>query len=202
MKTEKLLKEMQGVQTIQSVKVNLGIDKKKAIYYIHRLRKKGYVKTQRMGKTRVYYISYQNKFNGIGYYDILNKYAPIKLAHNTHKIYGRKITLEETLIFAIKTKSIRAIIASLALFKKINNWSLLYKLAKQNNLRREVGALYDVARTIIKTRRMPKRFKNNSLSKGKKRYIVQGSRSKHFQDIENKWKVYIPLNKADLEEYK
>tara|TARA_Y100000310_G_C20654666_1_gene801361 strand:- start:514 stop:1128 length:615 start_codon:yes stop_codon:yes gene_type:complete len=204
MKIEELLKELHGLQTIQSVQTLLKVDKKKATYYIHRLRKKGYVKTWRhSNKKRVYHISYKNQFKGMDYYDIINKYSPIKLTHPVHRIYDRAPSMEETLVFAIKTRDIRTIIASLALFKKINNWPLLFKIAKQNNLRREVGALYDVARTIIKTRRMTKRFRTLSTpKKEKKRYIVQGSKSKHFQEIENKWKVYIPLNKADLEEYK
>ena len=50
---------------------------------------------------------------------------------------------------------------------------------------------------------MPKRFLN--LAKKRKtnqfRYIVQGISSDDFKDVEKKWIVYIPLNRADLEEY-
>ena len=91
----------------------------------------------------------------------------------------------------------------MGLFKKINNWNLLYNLAKKENLEREVGALYDVARLVIKTRKMPKRFLNLSLPEknDKYKYLKEGFKSASFQNIEKKWKVYIPLNIGDLEEY-
>jgi len=52
-------------------------------------------------------------------------------------------------------------------------------------------------------KKMTKRFMNLSLPKktDKYEYIIDKYNSKHFQDIENKWKVYIPLNIADLEDY-
>ena len=51
---------------------------------------------------------------------------------------------------------------------------------------------------------MAKRFRNLSLPKkdDKFQYIKEKFKSAHFQNIENKWKVYIPLNWGDLEEYK
>jgi hypothetical protein len=103
----------------------------------------------------------------------------------------------------LKKKEIRPILASLALFKKIKNWPLLYKLAKKENLQRQVGALYDLARKIMKTRKMKKRFRNLSLPKktDKFQHIISGLKSKDFQEIEKIWKVYIPFNKIDLEDY-
>ncbi|MFH1972782.1 MAG: hypothetical protein ABIJ18_04875 [archaeon] len=205
MKTRELLIKLEGLQTIKSVMALLSIDKQKAIYYIYRLRKKGYVKTSKFSdNTRVYNISYSNRFKGINYYDILNKYSPVKLVKKTYITYGVSPTLEETLIFAIKTKSLRTILASLALFKHIEDWSQLYQLAKKNHIEREVGALYDLARKIMRTRRMTKRFRNNALPKedNKCYYIIDGLKSKNFKEIENTWKVYIPFNKQDLEDYK
>lgn len=205
MKTEELLKKLEGLQTIKLVQDLLNVDKKKAIYYIYRLRKKGYVKTKKSSNNmRIYYISYSNKLKGVNYYDILNKHSPVKLVKKTYVVYGTTPTLEETLIFAIKTGSIRSILASLALFKKIDNWSLLYQLAKKNNIEREVGALYDLARKIMRTRKMTKRFRNNSLPKkgDKFKYIIYGLKTKHFNEIENKWKIYLPFNKNDLEDYR
>ena len=108
------------------------------------------------------------------------------------------------LIYAIKQRDIRYLIASLALFRKIRNWSNLYKLAKKENLIREVAALYDIARLIIpKIRRMPKKFKNLAMPKksGKYKYIVKQFSSKDFKGIEKKWKIFIPLNNVDLEDY-
>ena len=113
--------------------------------------------------------------------------------------------MEETIIYSIKKKDVRWLIASLDLFRKIKDWSLLYNLARKENLVREVVALYEVARlSVRKVRRMPKRFKTLATPKrqDKYKYIVDKFSSLHFQDIEKKWKVYIPLNWGDLEEYK
>src|SRR3989344_5979287 len=41
----------------------------------------------------------------------------------------------------------------------------LYGLAKENNIERQAGALYDTARQIMKVRRMTHKFRNNALPK-------------------------------------
>ena len=127
-----LLQKLSGIQTIESVMDALKTNKGKAVYYIHRLRKQGYIKTKRLSNNkRVYKISIENKLGGKSYYDIINEHSPIKIATPImYKIYGKEPALEETLVYAIKTRSLRTILASLALFRKINNWSLLYALAK------------------------------------------------------------------------
>ena len=202
---EELLERIEGIQTIKSIKKILQVNEKRAIYLVSRLRKKGYVKTtQDNDNVRVYKISRKNLIPGKSYAEVINENAPLGVyISKDYKIHGKKPSLEETLIYAIKTKEIRTIIASLSLFKKINNWTLLYKLAKKDSLARQTGALYDVSRTIIKTRKMTKRFRNLSLPKktDKFQYIIEKFKSENFQDIEKKWKVFIPLNKADLEEY-
>ncbi|MBU1205301.1 MAG: hypothetical protein KKE93_05315 [Nanoarchaeota archaeon] len=206
MKSKFLLKELEGIQTIASIMDILHISKEKTIYYVYLLRKKGYVKTKRLSNNkRVYNISFENRLKGSGYYEIINQHSPIKIATTQiYRIYGKKPSLEETLVYAIKTSSLRTILASLALFKKISDWSELYNLAKENHIERQVGALYDLARNVMKTRRMTKRFKTNSLPKKNYvfEYIIQGLKSKDFKEIENIWKVYLPFNKGDLEAYK
>ena len=206
MKTDRLLKKLAGIQTIQSVMDILKLDKKKAIYYLHRLRKQGYVKTRRQSNNRrVYNISLENKLGGKSYYEIINQYSPIKIATPIiYKIYGKEPSLEETLIYAIKTKSFRAVLASLALFKRIDHWTELYNLAKENHIERQVGALYDLARKIMRVRRMTKKFRNNSLPKEgfKFGYVIPELKSKDFKEIEDVWKIYLPFNMKDLEEYR
>lgn len=205
MESYELLKKLEGIQTIESIKTILDVSKEKAAYYVMRLRKKGYVKTKRLSNNkRVYEISYDNRFKGINFYDIINDISPIKLATPTiHKVYGKKPSYEETLIFAIKTKSLRTILASLALFKKIEDWSLLYKLAKNNHVERQVGALYDLTRTLFRTKRMPKRFRTYALPKPEYefRFMVENLKSKDFKEIEEIWKIYLPFNKKDLRDY-
>jgi len=206
MKTKDILLKLSGIQTIESVMDILNVNKKKAIYYIHRLRKQGYIKTRRQSNNRrVYNISLENRLGGKSYYEIINQHSPIKIAAPViYKIYGKEPSLEETLVYAIKTKSFRTILASLALFKKINNWVELYALAKENHMERQVGALYDVAHRIMRVRKMTKRFRNNSLPKKEVKfgYVITELKSKDFKEIEEIWKIYLPFNITDLEEYK
>jgi len=205
METEVLLKKLEGVQTIDSVTNILKTSKDKAIYYLFRLRKEGYVKTKRLSNNRrVYNISFENKLKGTSYFEIINKYSPVKIATPiTYKIYGKTPSLEETLVYAIKTGSLRTILASLALFKKITDWSELYQLSKKNRIERQVGALYDLAKKIMRVRRMTDRFKHNALPKKNHNfeYIISGLMSGDFKDIEETWKIYLPFNKNDLSDY-
>ncbi len=200
-----LLNKTKGIHTIESIMDILKLPKDKAIFQIHKLRKQGYVKTKRLSNNkRVYNISEENKLRGIKYEEIINKYSPIKLTiPKDYYVYRKKITLEETLIYAIKTQNIRTILASLTLFKRITNWKLLYSLAKENSIKQQVGALYDLARTIMKTRKMTKTFLKNALPKSNKyEYIIPNLQSTDFKTIEKKWKVYLPFNKQDLEDYR
>jgi len=146
-----------------------------------------------------------NKLGARSYFDIINENSPIKITTSIiYKIYGKEPSLEETLVYAIKTKSLRIILASIALFRKINNWLKLFRLAKENHVEREVGVLYDLSKELMKVRSMTKRFRNRTLPKKdcKFNYLVEGLRSKDFKEIEERWKIYLPFNKKDLEEYK
>ena len=113
MRRRELLQKLAGIQTMGSVMDILKVDKRMAIYYIHRLRKEGYVKTKRQSNNRrVYNISLENKLGGKSYYEIINQHSPIKISTPViYRIYGKEPSLEETLIYAIKTKSIRTILA-------------------------------------------------------------------------------------------
>jgi len=201
-----LLEKVKGIHTPESIIALLNVNKIRAIKIISRLRKKGYVKTKRLSNNkRVYDISFQNRIGGKTYYDTLNENSPVKLiVRESPTLYGKEPSPEETLVFALKTKSLRTILSSLALFKKINNWPSLYQLSKPENLQREIGALYELSRLFMKTRKMSKRFENMALPKKNDDYleIIPGLQSENFKEIEKKWKVHIPFNKADLEDYK
>src|SRR3990167_8606964 len=206
MKKRELLQKLSGIQTIESVMDILKVNKRMAIYYVYSLRRDGYVKTRRQSNNRrVYNISLDNKLGGKSYYEIINQHSPIKISTPViYRIYGKEPSLEETLIYAIKTKSIRTILASLALFGKIINWVELYNIAKKNNIERQVGALYDLARQIMKVRKMSPKFRSSTLPKEKYKfeYVVPKLKSRDFTGIEKIWKIYLPFNKKDLEEYK
>ncbi|HDP73460.1 MAG TPA: hypothetical protein ENN46_00680 [Candidatus Woesearchaeota archaeon] len=206
MQAKTLLQKLQGVHTIESIKDALKTNREKAIYYVHRLRKKGYVKTKRQpDNTRVYYISPENRLGGKSYYELINESSPLKVADpGTYRVYGKELKPEDALIYAISSKSLRLILASLALFRKVKDWGRLYSLARENNTTRQVAALYDLARTCTKVKKAPKRFLGNCLPKGHSRpvYIIPGLSSDDFKGIEKKWKVFLPFNKKDLEEYR
>ena len=200
-----LAQKLQGQQTITTIMKTAGVNRQKANYYVHKLRQKNYVKTKRLkNNNRLYSISFENRIGGVSYQEILNRHSSIKLAiSNVHKIHGKEPFPEDVLIFALKSNSLRTLLASLSLFRKIHNWSYLYQKAKKEGITREVGALYDIARTVMKTRKITKRYLNNSLPKKEKtKYIIKGLKSNDFQAIEKKWKVYLPFNKKDLEVYK
>ena len=208
-KYEKLVESLQGIYTLETLAERLKINTSKAIYVIYRLRKLGYVKTSYGAKKkRIYNISLVNKQKGVSYTEKINEVSPSAsyaiLSSNPYYIHDRIPSYEEVLIYAVQQKNIRYLIASLALFRKISNWSLLYTLAKKENLLREIAALYEVAKKIVKKiKRMPKRFLN--LTRRSKavhfKYLVEPLSSDDFKNIEKKWKVYIPLNRTDLEEY-
>lgn len=203
---KELLKKLEGVHTIESVMSVLNVDKQKAIYYIYRLRKNGYVKTKRTSENkRIYHVSFENKLGGCSYIDIINKYSPLKVASSeNYRIYGKSPTLEETLVYAIKSKDFRVLLASLSLFRRIKNWPELYNMAKASNIKRQIGVLYDIAKGITRVRKMARGFRNNILPKGNEKYefIIEGLKSEDFKDIEKLWRIYIPFNKKDLEDYK
>ena len=204
---EKLGVSLEGYYTLETFSERMNVDLRRAIYLLYRLRKLGFVKTSYgSGKKRRYYISLRNKQKGISYTDKINELSPIQLASsNPYYIHGRTPSYEEALIYAIKQKDIRYIIASLSLFRKINNWGLLYKIAKQEGFICKIAALYDLSRkTVRKVKRMPRRFLNLAINeRGKKFvYLVDPYSSDDFKDIEKKWKVYIPLNFDDLEDYR
>ncbi len=207
MKTKDILKKINGMQTIESIQSALNINRTKAIYIVYRLRKKGYVLTkQTSSNKRIYLISPENVLGGISYVDIINKYSPIKISSSEiYKIYGREVTIEETIVYSIKTHRFRYILASLGLFKRINNWVELYRLAKKNNLIREIAALYNLVEVSFpRIKKMNKLFLHYGKPKESDefKYIMPNFKSKDYSNIENRWKIYLPFNRKDLIEYK
>ncbi len=207
MKINELIRQVNGIQTIESIKSTLNIDRTRAIYLIYRLRKKGYVITkQDANNSRIYFISKQNRLGGTSYIDIINENSQVKLSSSeVYKIYGRNVSIEETIVYALKTRRFRYILASLGLYKKIKDWRELYRLAKKNNVVREIGALYSLVSVIIpRVKKMNKVFEHYALLKNENeyRYIIPNFKSKKFSSIEKKWKVFIPFSREDLVEYR
>ena len=202
-----LAKKLDGLNTLQMVMKKLNVRKSTTIKIISMLRKEGFVETSGGGKQpRLYKIS-PIRIAGkefLGMYDVLNKYSKVKIVEPfKHKVVDRKLSVEETIPMAIKDGNFRVILASLGLFNFVKNWSKLRYYAKKYDAMRKVGALYDVARLYIKTRKMDERTMESLLKeKGKKEFIVKPLKSKDFREIGKKWRVYLPFNKADLLRYK
>ena len=202
-----LAKRLEGLQTIGSLAKNLNIERRTAINYVWRLRKKGFIETiYGKRKIRMYRISPIKpiKTGYPGLYEFLNQNSKIKIyPPYINRIYDHKPTAEEMIVKAIQTGDLRTILSALNLFNKIKDWALLCELAKKANAGRKIGALYDAARTIIRVRRIDERTRKSLLkSKIKDKFIVKNARTKDLKQIENTWNIYLPFNKADLEAYK
>ena len=202
-----IAKRLEGLQTVDSIAKNLGIGRRTAINYVWELRKKGFVETiYGKRKIRMYKISpfKINRFGYPGLYEFLNQNSKIKVyAPYIERIYDRKPTVEDMIVKAVKTGDLRTILSSLALFNKIKNWQRLRQIARKENVGRKIGALYDVARGVIRVKRMDKKTRKALLnSRIENKFIVKNARTKDLKQIEKMWKVYLPFNKADLEAYK
>ena len=206
--SEQRINRIEGFRTIGEIEKILNVKRSTAIKYVHLLRKQGLVRTlYKKDKTRIYRISRlpEIKIGNESFYDIINKYSPIKITNRyEYRIIGRKLSVEEAVIKAIETKNIKVILAALALFNKVNDWRLLHKSAKQHKIKRKVGALYELAKRYMRVRKIDDRILKALLKKDEKedKYIVDNFKSKDFNDIEKKWNVFIPFNKIDMEEYK
>lgn len=198
----RIIKKLEGLQTIDTIMKILNIKRQTAINYISQLRKKGYVEYYSAGRSkRIYKISIiKSKFKeNNGVYNIINKYSKIKVAEPyAYFIHNKKLTNEEALVLALRSQNFKLILASLNLFAHIKDWKLLNKIAKKYKLQRQVGALYELARQFIRTKRMDERIKK-SMQKGKgEKYIYAKIKTKDFNAIAKKWRVEIPFRNSDL----
>ena len=207
MELTQLAKRLEGLQTVDSIAVNLNIGRRTAINYVWKLKKNGFVETvYGKRKIRMYKISpiKQIKTGYPGLYELLNQNSKIKIyPPYANRIYDHKPTAEEMIVRAVQTGDFRTVLSALNLFNKIKDWALLSELAKKKNVGRKIGALYDAARTIIRARRMDERTRKSLLkSEVDSKFIIKNARTKDLNHIEKMWNVYLPFNKADLEAYK
>lgn len=198
MHIDELYNRLKGMHTVESIQRVLGVSRQMAIYYVHRLRKAGYVRTTGgAGKVRIYRVNRRYALGGISYEDVISRFTPIKLYTGDRLIHGRVPSVEETLVYTLKQGTPRFSLASLWLFNRIDDWQSLYQQARKAQVLPLLVALYDIARLHMRVRRMPARFRTYA-----KRHIApmpsSGFRSRSFQDIEDRWQVHIPLNKADI----
>ena len=202
-----IAKREDGLNTLEGFARDMNIRRSTAVLYIHELRKRGFVRTLRgRGGSRLYDISpvRLRKAGSEGFYDVLNRNSPLKIQEPfEHRVYGRTMTVEEVIVEAMRRRDSRIILSSLALFRKVEDWSLLYMLAKKHGLLRQAGALHALSRRIFKVRRLDGRIlRRMREAHVEDKFIVPKLKSDDFQDIEKEWGVYIPFNKSDLEKIK
>ena len=157
----KLVKKLEGLQTVDSIAAILGINRRTAINYAWLLRKKGLVETiYGKRKIRMYRISplKANRFGYPGLYEYLNQNSKIKIyPPYAGRIYDHKPTAEEIIVRAVETGDLRTVLSSLALFNKVSSWPRLSRIARKELVGRKIGALYDTAKSIMRVRRMDER---------------------------------------------
>ena len=207
MKSIEIAKRLEGLHTLKTAGEKLKVKKSTAVKMLSLLRKGGFVETSGGGKKpRLYKISPLRVAGKehLGLYDIINKYSKVKLWEPyKHKVMDRVFSVEEAIPMAIKEGNFRLTLATLGLFNFVRDWKKLNYFAKKYNARKEVGLLYDVARSYMKTRKMDERTRKSLLiGKIRRRFIIKHAKSKDFNDIEKLWNVYVPFNKADLTRYK
>jgi DNA-binding transcriptional ArsR family regulator len=207
MDANQLAKRAEGIYSIELLQELLDVSKRTAVNYISKLRKKGFVKTTRgRGKKRLYTISPIKLREGgnPGFYETLNNYSKIKIvAPCETRIHGKKISVEETIIWALQQKSYRLIIAAMSLFNHVKNWPALLMFARKENAEARVGALYDLTKTVMKVKRIDKRTesalqKSICRTREKELLINDLKQEKEFAEIGKKWNVIIGLTKQDL----
>lgn len=206
MEQTEIAQKLEGLQTVSSISKTLNINKRTAINYAWQLRKTGHLTTE-YGKRRVrlYRISHlKRKKAGYSLYEMINNNSKVKLAvREDYVIHSeKKPSVEETLARAVATKELRITLASLGLFNKIKNWSRLRSFAEKYGVGKKVGALYDVAKTVIRVKRMDNRTRKSLLKCKEEKYIIENVRSKDFKEIEGLWGIFIPFNRHDLMVYK
>ena len=200
MKTENLLRKLEGLHTVETIQETLGISRQSAINLISKLKKQGYVTTSGGGKQkRLHKITLRKqRKRDKGMFDIINKYSKMKLNHwYDHQVHGH-YGPEEALVDAVQTQSFRVILASMRLFAYVTDWKRLYKLAQKRNCWQQIMALYDLSRRYFRVRKIPSLYIRKKFPK--KKYLIKDYKTKEeeFRSIEKKWNTYIPFRKGDL----
>lgn len=201
---DELLKRLDGLQTIETASELLGMSRQSTLNLLSKLKKEGYVTIWQGGgrKKRIYKITTIKQRSRLpGMWDIINKYSPNFQPrpwydHQVHGIYGP----EEALIDALQTQSFRIILASLRLFNHITDWPKLYRLAQEKECWQKVGALYDVARLLLRVKKMPERYRRQK--KWLRRlFLIRDyeTKEKDFYPIEQFWNVPIPFRRGDFD---
>ena len=192
------MKLIEGKQTLETLSEKLNLTRNSAANLISKLKREGYARRSGGGKQpRIYTISLKKKTNlKPGMFDILSKETPIKLVpYFIHKVEGN-YKIEDAIIDLIKLGDVRPLIGVVYLLNKVKDWNYLKNKAKGIEYR--LGALYDFARTIRKTRKMPNRIRKELL-KTKPQKMEYWIFEKKPRDFEMIWNITVPLRGEDFD---
>lgn len=150
----------EGKYTAESFAQERGITRASALNLLSRLKKQGRVHVSGGGRQkRIYTVSRKPLVKTHGFYDIVNKYSPEKLVPKfTHVVKG-KYTVEHAIIDGIRIGDARTRQATKHLFNHVTNWKRLFDLAKEKGVMKDVQELYNEARSTMKCRAMPRRYR-------------------------------------------
>jgi hypothetical protein len=196
-KTLEILKQIEGLQTIDTVAQALNIKKQSALNLLSKLKKQKYVTVSGGGKQKRFYRITTTKQlpRDPGMFDIINKHSPMKInPWYDHQVHG-PYTVEDALLDALQTESFRLILASMHLFRHVTDWPKLYRSKDWQ----KVGALYDVARLFMRVNRMPERYRKQHFTHRIffiRDYITKEHR---FLPIDKKWGIPIPFRLGDIQ---
>jgi len=158
-----LIKE--GKYTIETYAKEQNLSRQSAINALSKLKKRGFVKTSGgRSQKRIYTISKVPKKEPNGFFFLLNKYSPEKIAPSfEHYVYG-KYTAENAIVDGIilisQKKDSRIREGLLHLFRHIKNWKILFDLAKKQGITDKIHELYYEARLKTKCKTIQKSKKN------------------------------------------
>jgi hypothetical protein len=148
-----------GTYTIERFADERGISRQSALNLLSTMKKKGLATVRGGGREKRLYAIFdrpQEKTNG--FYDMVNKYSPEKLRPRfAHHVRGR-YTVEHAIIDGIRIGDARTKEATMHLFLRVTDWTRLFALAKKHDLKVEVIELYQKARMLMRTKRMPRRY--------------------------------------------
>ena len=191
-----LLKKIQGKQTLDTIAEKLNLTKNSAANLVSKLRKEGYLKSSGGGKQpRIYTISLKkNSSLENGMFDILATKTPVKVVPPfTHKVKG-KYKIEDAIVDLIKLNDIRILSGVVYLFNYVTDWAYLRR--KASGIEARLGALYDFASKVRKTRKMPANIRS-ALNRKKPKKIDYWILKNHPSEMELKWNTTIPLKGED-----
>ncbi len=154
------MKVNEGKYTVETFAKKQNITRESALNKLSKLKKQGYVHISGGGsQKRIYTVFKKPHIAQNGFYQIINKYSPVKLYPAfEHYTYGN-YTVEHAIVDGIRINDARTKEAISHLFRHIKSWKRLFDLAKKKKIINKLHEQYGYARKITRCKTMPKRYR-------------------------------------------